>query len=62
MTTNNIITHPCPFCGERDDLSNDGHFIRCDICGATGPERFPSPNHNEVIKLWNIRAKEFKGV
>lgn len=42
---------PCPFCGSRD-LSNDGHYVHCEDCGATGPDE-PIPDSDWVAVRWN---------
>lgn len=45
---------PCPFCGSVD-LTNNGHFVECDDCGAQGPCTYPIPNEG-IIEAWNRRA------
>lgn len=58
---------PCPFCGEREELSIDylpsldeesylgDHAVRCDNCGAMGPA---CSLEIEAEKSWNNRKEE----
>ena len=52
---------PCPFCGERKELEyadfdNEREYgaVRCQNCGACGPEGYKS----YAIEVWNRRALE----
>lgn len=50
---------PCPFCGEKNNLTYDGllseiYWIRCGECCATGPTK---DTMEEAIKEWNSRAE-----
>lgn len=58
MTTTNEALKPCPFCGSTDlkKRRDDGLFwIRCDACGATGPENTKYAEEDEP--QWNRRAE-----
>jgi len=56
---------PCPFCGESEgkemELNDEDGFkswvIRCDYCGALGPD---ATRREKARELWNERVK--KGV
>lgn len=47
----------CPFCnGAREDViynGNDSYQVRCNICGACGPECYTKDN---AVELWNQRT------
>ena len=60
---------PCPFCGLSHSLNLervegaplDAWAIRCDDCGASGPELYPSPSRSReevlgwAVEVWNRR-------
>jgi len=52
-----IKLKPCPFCGEVENLSNEGHYVECSNCGATGPNKFPVPDQKLTDSLWNTRKE-----
>ena len=55
---------PCPFCGSTH-LSDSYVYVRCDMCGANGPEMNGGRNddhadwvdHERAIAAWNRRAQ-----
>ena len=53
---------PCPFCGEKDDLTVmrlGASFVRCLSCDAAGPIAYAHSEktaEHRAIELWNHRA------
>jgi hypothetical protein len=65
------IGRVCPFCGRREKIIRDWHFLRitatkttqveCLGCGARGPRCITATNGTdllEALKLWNERQGE----
>lgn len=52
MNDKMIELKPCPFCGGTD-LNDDGHFVECFDCHATGPNHYPIPG--KAGESWNRR-------
>ena len=52
---------PCPMCGPdghvelHGSIARGGRFVRCEICGTTGPA---NQNQVKAIAAWNTRAEE----
>lgn len=63
----NIELKPCPFCGEKAELSsgrvngNDASYVYCTRCGSRGESFWVSPNYasaEKAIEAWNRRVTE----
>ena len=63
----NIELKPCPFCGEKAELSSgrfDGKatsYVICTRCGSSGEFFFVSPKYasaEKAIEAWNRRVTE----
>lgn len=49
-----VIVNPCPFCSGRAtrvDCDRGLWFVRCDLCGARGPE---VGSTEKAVEGWNV--------
>lgn len=47
---------PCPFCGEMERVRVRWGQVRCERCGAEGPEA-DDEDPTGVVDAWNLRSE-----